>query len=236
MNTKVILHELETLADVTIEQRSKRFFKTGEGEYAEDDRFWGIKVPEQRKIAKRFKNLDFNEVQQLIEHPVHEVRLTAVFILVYKTERAEQTVIEDVARFYIKNLPFINSWDIVDSSCQFILGRYLEHRSRDILYDFARSENLWIRRIAMITCNSFIKQNDFKEAFSIAEILIQDQEDIIQKAVGWMLKEIGKKDQFAEENYLKKNNRYKQMPRTMLRYAIEKFEPEVRKAYLNGTI
>ncbi len=235
MTSIEVFRELEAFADPVKAEHSKRFFKSGKGEYAEGDQFLGITVPDQRKVAKRYKKLPLVEVQKLIESPIHEARLTAVMLLVYKIEQASQEVIDEVAEFYLLNLEFINNWDIVDSSCRFILARHLEHIDRSLLYDLAKSNNLWERRISIITCYYFIKKGDFIDALAISEILFKDHHDLIHKAVGWMLREIGNIDQQVEEDFLLMNSRYQLMPRTMLRYAIEKFEETKRKNYLNGT-
>ncbi len=236
MTAELVISELKILADPIKAEHSKRFFKSGPGEYAESDQFWGITVPKQRAISRRYKKMELKEVQILIEHPVHEARLTAVMLLVYKIERASQDVIDEVAHFYLKNLKHIDNWDIVDSSCRFILAKFLEHRDRSLLYELARSNDLWEKRISIITCYYFIKQRDFIDALAISEILLEDQHDLIHKAVGWMLREIGNIDLQTEEEFLLKNSRYKSMPRTMLRYAIEKFEEPIRKQYLKGEI
>ena len=225
--------ELEKYTNPAKEEVSKRFFKTGKGGYSENDVFLGIAVPDQRKVAKKFKDMPLNEVRKLLQSDIHECRLTAVLLLVYKIEKTNQSQIDEVAHFYLNNIRYINNWDIVDSSCRFILGKHLEHKERALLYELANSQNLWERRIAIITCYYFIKKNDFKDALAISNILIDDKEDLIQKAVGWMLREIGGQDQEVEEDFLLENERFKTMPRTMLRYAIEKFEEPKRKFYLN---
>lgn len=232
MTFRDVFEELEKYADAEKAEHSKRFFKTGKGEYGEGDTFLGVTVPNQRKVAKKFKNLPFNEVEKLLQSDIHECRLTAVMLLVYRIEKTEQEVIDEVAEFYLKNIRYINNWDIVDSSCRFILAKYLEHRERDLLYDLAKSDNLWERRIAIITCYYFIKKNDFEDTLELSKILINDEEDLIHKAVGWMLREVGNQDLEVEEQFLLENDRFKKMPRTMLRYAIEKFEEPKRQHYL----
>lgn len=236
MSYQAVFGELSALADPERVEKSKRFFKSGPGEYGEGDLFLGISVPNQRKIAKKYKNIALAEVKKLISNKYHEARLTAVFILVYRIHRAEQAVIDEVAEFYLAHLEFVNNWDIVDSSCYFILAKYLENKDRTLLYTLAKSKNLWERRISIISCYHFIKQNDFEDALAISRILINDDQDIIHKAVGWMLREIGEKDQETEEHFLLQEQCYKTMPRTMLRYAIEKFDEPLRKSYLKGTI
>lgn len=154
--------------------------------------------------------------------------------MVYKVERGGENTLQEMTGLYLDNLTAVNNWDLVDSSCHQILGRFLEDKERDLLYELAHSEDLWQKRISMITCYHFIKQQDYKDALGIAEILLDDEHDLIHKAVGWMLREIGNRDFTVEEGFLK--NHYQNMPRTMLRYAIEKFEEPLRQKYLNGEI
>ena len=235
MTFEQAFNELKEYAAPEKAQHSARFFKTNPGEYGEGDKFLGITVPDQRKIAKKFKDMPLTEVEKLFRSEYHESRLTAVMLLVYRIEKRDQNEVDEVADFYLKNIEYVNNWDIVDSSCRFILGRFLENKDRDLLYELARSENLWERRIAIITCYHFIKRNDFKDVFQISKILLLDTHDLIHKAVGWMLREVGGQDEVAEEEFLLENKQYKKMPRTMLRYAIEKFDKEKRKRYLNGS-
>jgi len=236
MTFKKALADLKSLADPDKAEHSARFFKSGTGEYGEGDKFLGITVPNQRKVAKKYKRMTLSEVQKLLQHDAHEARLTAVMLLVYRIEKASQDEIDEVAEFYLKNIRYVNNWDIVDSSCRFILAKHLEFRERDLLYDLAHSEDLWEKRIAIITCYYFIKKGDFGDALSISLILLEDDHDLIHKAVGWMLREIGNINQEVEEAFLLENDRYKTMPRTMLRYAIEKFDEPLRKKYLSGAI
>lgn len=205
-----------------------RFFKTGKGEYGEGDFFIGIRVPDQREVAKKFKEASFKDLKELIKSNIHEYRLTALLILIFKYKNNEEKVFD----FYIKNIRKINSWDLVDLSAPNIIGNYLIDKDRSILYDFAKSENLWEKRVAIISTFTFIKNNDFKDALKISEILLNDKHDLIHKAVGWMLREIGKRDVEMEKIFLKKH--YKKMPRTMLRYAIEKFPEQERKRILKS--
>jgi len=205
-----------------------RFFKTGKGEYGEGDVFIGIKVPDQREVAKKFKEASFKDLKELIKSDIHEYRLTALLILIFRYKANK----EKAFNFYIKNTKKINSWDLVDLSAPNIIGDYLIDQDRSILYDFAKSENLWEKRIAIISTFTFIKNNDFKDTFKISEILLNDKHDLIHKAVGWMLREIGKRDIGEEKIFLKKY--YKKMPRTMLRYAIEKFPEQERKRILKS--
>ena len=212
----------------------QRFFKTGKGEYAEGDFFLGIVVPVQRQIAKKYKPLSFPELKKLITSKYHEERLIALLILVERFKKAKEDEKEKIVKFYLDNRKGINNWDLVDLSAPKILGEYLIDKDRNILFIFAKSNDLWEKRIAVLSTFTFIKNNDFNDALKIFEILLNDKHDLIHKAVGWMLREIGKIDLKTEENFLRKH--YKAMPRTMLRYAIEKFPERKRKAYLEGKI
>lgn len=234
VHAKNIIKELNTLANPDKASHSSRFFKTAPGEYGEGDEFLGINVPDQRRIAKKYRGLPAKEIQKLLQNKYHEVRLTALFLMVYKVEKGGVDVLDEMAELYLANLQAVNNWDLVDSSSHHILGRYLQDKDRGLLYDFAHSDDLWKKRIAMITCYWFIRNEDFEDALGIAEILVNDDHDLIQKAVGWMLREIGNRDLAAEESFLKKH--YQTMPRTMLRYAIEKFEEPLRLKYLHGKI
>lgn len=224
--------ELESYSDPGKAEHSKRFFKSGPGEYGEGDKFLGITVPNQRKVARKFRKMNLDEVRKLLQNEYHEARLTAVMLLVYKIEKSDEHVFEDVVRFYLKNLGYVNNWDIVDSSCHQILGRFLFNKEKDLLYELAQSENLWEKRVSMITCYHFIKRDDFEDALKIAELLLYDDHDLIHKAVGWMLREIGNRNLDAETEFL--DQHFRKMPRTMLRYAIEKFDEPLRKHYLHG--
>ena len=207
------------------------FFKTGKGQYGEGDMFIGATVPYQRSVARMFAHLPLAETKKLLYSKIHEHRLTALLILVRQfTTTTDRDMREKLATFYVDNMHRINNWDLVDLTAPNILGTYLLDKKRDILYKLAQSKNLWEKRIAIISTYSFIRQSDFKETLAIAEILLADTEDLIHKAVGWMLREVGKHDQKVEEAFLKKH--YKTMPRTMLRYALEKFEPKKRTFYM----
>lgn len=213
-----------------------RFFNAYPGGYGEGDQFLGIKVPDQRKVAKKYyRNISLEGVQILLRSPIHEYRLTALLILVYKFEKAKLDEDKDaIVDLYINNLEYVNNWDLVDASAYKILGAYLEERDRSILYRLARSNHLWSQRVAIIATLWFIRKNQFSDTLNIAEILLNHEHDLIHKAVGWMLREVGKKDFETEFEFLKMH--YKQMPRTMLRYAIEKFEPELRQQFLKGLV
>ncbi len=224
---------LRRLADDTIAQHSQGFFKTGKGEYGEGDRFLGIRVPVIRKQARQFSAMPLNEAGQLLRSPWHEERLCALFILVEKYRKADAPARKSIFRLYKSNLKHINNWDLVDSSAHQIVGAYLEDKDRALLYEFAQSNNLWKRRIAMVATCHYIKKGDLRDALRIAEILLPDREDLIHKAAGWMLREVGKQDTAALKAFLRKHCRA--MPRTMLRYAIERFPEPERKKYLAGT-
>jgi 3-methyladenine DNA glycosylase AlkD len=221
-----IKKELNKRADKEKAILLARFFKTGKGDYGEGDIFIGVKVPDQRIVAKMFKDVSFEDLKKLIKSEVHEYRLTALLILIFKCKTDK----EKCFNFYIKNTKTINNWDLVDLSAPRIVGDYLLNKDRGILYEFARSNDLWKKRIAVLSTFTFIRENDFKDSLRISEILLNDKHDLIHKAVGWMLREIGKRDIEVEREFLKKY--YKKMPRTMLRYAIEKFEEKERKIFL----
>jgi len=210
----------------------QRFFKTGKGEYGEGDKFLGIKVPQIRKIAKRNNDLTFTEIQKALKSKFHEERLCALLILVNKYSTGDEKTKEKITNFYLANTKFINNWDLVDLTAPKILGKYLLNRDREILYTLSISESLWERRISILSTFEFIREKQFQDSLKIAKILLNDEHDLIHKAVGWMLREIGKRDLETEEKFLMKH--YKTMPRTMLRYAIEKFPEKKRLAYLEG--
>ena len=210
----------------------QRFFKTGKGEYGEGDKFLGIKVPQIRKIAKRNNDLTFTEIQKALKSKFHEERLCALLILVNKYSTGDEKTKEKITNFYLANTKFINNWDLVDLTAPKILGKYLLNRDREILYTLSISESLWERRISILSTFEFIREKQFQDSLKIAKILLNDEHDLIHKAVGWMLREIGKRDLETEEKFLLKY--YKTMPRTMLRYAIEKFPEKKRLAYLEG--
>lgn len=226
--------DLQESSDSKQAEILQRFFKTGEGEYGEGDIFLGVKVPVQRKIAKKYSGLNLYKLQELLNSNIHEHRLVGLLILDGKYKKASGEEKENIFNFYLKNIKNINNWDLVDLSAPKIVGDFLFNRKKKILYEFAESENLWEKRIAIISTFHFIKNDEFKDALRISEILLNDKHDLIHKSVGWMLREIGKRDLETEENFLKQH--YKNMPRTMLRYAIERFDEEKRKKYLRGVI
>jgi 3-methyladenine DNA glycosylase AlkD len=236
--SEALKKQLETLKNEKQAAQLQRYFKTGKGEYAAGDVFLGIKVPIQRKICKNYYPLPLNDLQNLMDSKIHEHRMCALFILVRKYQRAkkDEAEKEKIFHFYIYNakLGNINNWDLVDLSAPNIVGDFLLNNDKSILYKMAVSYSLWERRIAVLASFAFIKKNKFEASFRLAEMLMNDKHDLIHKAVGWMLREIGKRNPKAEEMFL--NMHYKKMPRTMLRYAIEKFSKEKRKMYLSGEI
>jgi 3-methyladenine DNA glycosylase AlkD len=226
-----IKRDLSQLRNPEKAKKLSGFFKSGKGQYGEGDIFLGISVPDQRKVAKKYLNLPLTDLQALLNSAIHEHRLTALLILVSKYRKADIPSKDEIFRFYLNNTENINNWDLVDMSAPKIVGEHLRDKDTTILFKLAQSSNLWERRIAMLSTFTFIRYNDFDVAISIAEQLVHDDHDLIHKAVGWMLREIGKRDQEIEERFLEKYARL--MPRTMLRYAIEKFEANKRKFYLN---
>jgi 3-methyladenine DNA glycosylase AlkD len=229
-----IERELERLADPRIAQHSQRFFKTGKGEYGEGDIFLGIRVPRLHELVRQNRECSIDDAVRLLQSKYHEARLLALLLLVAKFQKGGDVLRGQIFKIYLHNTRQINNWDLVDSSAHKIVGKYLLNREREPLYKLSRSKNLWQRRIAIIATFTFIAEDDFADALKIAEQHLADPEDLIHKAVGWMLREIGKRDQAVEERFLK--TRYHQMPRTMLRYAIEKFPENLRKQYLSGVI
>jgi 3-methyladenine DNA glycosylase AlkD len=233
MSVQSLKKELKELSDPKQAKILQRFFKTGKGEYGEGDIFLGIKVPVQRKTAKRYYNLSLTNIGKILNSKIHEHRLTSLFILINKYKEADEKGKKEIFNFYLKNTKHINNWDLVDLSSPNIIGNYLLDKDKSIIYKLARSKNLWEKRIAILATFTFIRNNEYKDCFKIAELLLHDKHDLIHKANGWMLREVGKRiNEKTEEIFLKKH--YKNMPRTMLRYAIERFEEKKRKYYLNG--
>ncbi len=232
--------ELQRLADPDKARVAQRFFKTGPGEYGEGDVFRGIRVPALRKLARSHSYLPMNEVKKLLVSRFHEDRHVALFILInqYKKANIGKKAVprkkKAIYNLYLDHTAYINNWDLIDCSAEHIVGAYLLDRDRDILMKLACSDCLWERRIAIMATFHYIKRSDFDLTFLLAETLLNDPEDLIHKAVGWMLREIGNRDQPVEEAFLRKH--YRSMPRTMLRYAIERFEKTKRQAYLKGTV
>ncbi len=249
-----VQQSLKAIADPQKATLLQRFFKTGKGEYAEGDIFIGVVVSQSRKIAKQFVDLSFEEITKLLTSPIHEERLTALFILIAQFEKGDEKRKKEIFDLYLSHTTYINNWDLVDLSAPHIVGEYLfchpefisgsknkkmlnqvQHDSIEILTTLAKSKNLWERRIAILATFFYIKEKKSEPAFTIAKILLNDSHDLIHKAVGWMLREMGKRiSQETEESFLKKY--YKEMPRTMLRYAIERFPEKRRKLYLEGKV
>lgn len=228
-----IISLFEEASNFEIASHSQRFFKTGPGQYGEGDIFRGIRVPNIRAIAAKGKNLPVSEVINVLHSPYHEDRLGALFMLVARYKKASVLEKEAIFELYLQNTAYINNWDLVDSSCHHIVGRHLWERDRSLLMKLATSDSLWERRIAMVTTYHFIKKDDFSDTLLIAETLLNDPEDLIHKAVGWMLREMGKRNRDLEIGFL--DQHYSSMPRTMLRYAIEHFPEPLRQSYLKGT-
>jgi 3-methyladenine DNA glycosylase AlkD len=208
------------------------FFKTGPGQYGEGDIFLGVQVPQIRKIVKQYKNLCFEDIVKLLISPIHEERLSALLILVLQFNCADACQKKNIYNFYLKNSGYINNWDLVDLTAPHILGAYLSDKDREAIYILARSKNMWQRRIAIISTFHFIRNNQFNDTLGVVKILLSDKEDLIHKAAGWMLREVGKRDINILEDFLHKYRNG--MPRTMLRYAIERFPQAKRKVYLEG--
>ena len=232
MTADAISKHLQKMGDKEDAKFLQKFFKTGPGQYGEGDIFLGIRVPALRKLAKEYKSLPIKEISYLLHSPYHEVRLFALISLVNAFTKADEPTRKRIYDLYLANTKHINNWDLVDLSAPNIVGAYLLEKSRKPLYQLAKSKILWERRIAVLATFYFIKSYQYEDSFKIAEILLGDKEDLIHKAVGWMLREIGKRNTDIAENFLRTHCRT--MPRTMLRYAIEKFPPEKRKNYLAG--
>ncbi len=235
MTTASPQQQLKKLANPKKAIGVARFFKTGKGEYGEGDVFLGIAVPQIRIVAKQCKDLSLKEIQKLLQSKIHEERLLGLIILVNQFKKADEDKQKQIFDLYLSNTKYINNWDLVDCSAEYIIGGYLVNRSKTILKKLAQSTSIWKKRIAIMATFQFIKQKQHEHTFIIAKILLKDDHDLIHKAVGWMLREVGKRiSEAIEETFLQQH--YQQMPRTMLRYAIERFEEKKRKKYLNGSI
>jgi 3-methyladenine DNA glycosylase AlkD len=229
----------QELAKYVIPEKAEflpKFFQAHPGGYGEGDIFLGVTVPMQRKVAKMFyRRLSLGELEALLQEPVHEYRFTALAMLVYMYEKAEtEEKRREIVELYLANTDYINNWDLVDASADKILGPYLYDKDRSVLWELAQSGCLWQERISVIATFHFIKQGDFADTLKLAEFFLDHEHDLIHKAVGWMLREIGNLDFQTEFAFLKEH--YQRMPRTMLRYAIEKFEPQLRRDFLQGLI
>lgn len=227
--------EMRSVADPKKATVLQGFLKTGEGEYGHGDVFLGLTVPQSRQLAKKYADLSLPDIEILLTSKIHEERLIALFLLIKKFQTGNEGMKKQIYDFYLSHAKYINNWDLVDTSAAYIVGEFLVDKPKDTLQQLAQSEDIWERRIAMLATFQFIKNGDAQEALKIAEILVYDKHDLIQKAVGWMLREVGKRcSEEDEEVFLKRY--YQTMPRTMLRYAIERFPKEKREAYLKGTI
>lgn len=234
MNYKNIISYLEDLSDSEIAAHSQKYFKTSEGEYGHGDKFLGIRVPVLRKAVKLFQEVPLSEIRKLLKSEYHETRLFALLLMVHQFTKGDVEKREKIYNLYLKHTKYINNWDLVDSSASYIVGVWLFDKDRSILYELVQSSQLWERRIAIMSTAYFIKKDQFNDTLKLSKILLNDPEDLIHKAVGWMLREVGKRDPKVEEKYLKQH--YKKMPRTMLRYSIEKFSNKQRQAYLKNEI
>lgn len=231
---KTISRELSRLGSSAKARFLAGFFKTGPGQYAEGDRFWGVTVPQVRAIAREHAGMSLADIRSLLRSAMHEERLLALLILIRKFEEGDPGEREKIYKLYLANTRYINNWDLVDLSAPQIVGGFLLDRPKDILRKLAHSSSLWERRIAIIATFAFIKNGDSRQTLAIAAILLTDKHDLIHKAVGWMLREVGKRcSQEEEEVFLRKH--YHHMPRTMLRYAIERFPEPLRQKYLHNT-
>ncbi len=229
MKSSDVKKNLRRVADKRKAKILARFFKTGKGEYGDGDVFLGVVVPKQRKIAAKFAELPLKEIKELLKSKIHEERLTGLIILVNQYKNGDEKNRGEIFRFYVKNIFRVNNWDLVDLSCRDIIGDYLIPRPRKIIYKLAKSKNIWQRRIAIVSSWAFIRKNDFKDTLRIAKILFNDKHDLIHKASGWMLREVGKKDECVLRKFLNEN--VFKMPRTTLRYAVEHFSEKDRKEY-----
>ncbi|MFA6216427.1 MAG: DNA alkylation repair protein [Candidatus Omnitrophota bacterium] len=231
---KQIQSHLKTLSSKEKQAVLQRFFKTGKGEYGQGDIFIGVTVPQIRKVSRQYQDASLDDTIQLLKSPIHEERLAALLILIFQFTKAGHYGKKKIYDLYLKHTKYINNWDLVDLSAHHIVGAFLEGKDKNILQKLASSKLLWDRRIAIIATFYFIRRNQYHDTLMIAKQLLNDKEDLMHKALGWMLREIGKRDLVTEEKFLK--DHYRKMPRTMLRYAIERFPEEKRQAYLQGTI
>jgi 3-methyladenine DNA glycosylase AlkD len=225
-----VRRELRFMANPAKAKILQSFFKTAPGQYGEGDIFLGITVPQSRGVAKRYSDLAIEEIRNLLYSSLHEERLVALLILVQKYTKAQEKEKEVIVKFYLDNIKQVNNWDLVDLSAPCILGAHLMCGDRTILYRLAKSDNVWERRIAIVATYHFIRNNDFADTFKIAAMLLQDRHDLIHKAAGWMLREVGKRNATVEDAFLDKH--YRVMPRTMLRYAIERLPERKKRRYM----
>lgn len=226
--------ELYALADPSDAIHLQRFFKTAPGEYGAGDKFLGLRVPALRRLVRDYRQLNDADALEMLASSWHEERLLALMLLVDGYNRGDDSRRERIHRAYLEHTRYINNWDLVDASAEHIVGPHLEAREIALLERLARSDDIWERRIAIISTFHFIKRNEFAPTLKIARLLLEDYHDLIHKAVGWMLREVGKRDREVEDAFLKKH--YRKMPRTMLRYAIERHPETLRKRYLAGAV
>jgi len=232
MTAELLINSLQALADEQKATFLQGFFKTGKGQYADGDVFWGIKVPETRQVAKAYRTMPLDEVKKVLKNPVHEVRLCGLMILTEQFKRANETDRKTIVNFYLSNTQYINNWDLVDLSCYKILGTYLLDKPRTILYTLAKSKNMWEQRISIVSTWAFIRNRELADTLAIAELLLDHPHDLIHKAVGWMLRELSKRNEFAMLDFVETH--YNRLSRTTLRYAIERLPDDVRKNILRG--
>jgi len=225
---------LYALADPADAIHLQRFFKTAPGEYGAGDKFLGLRVPALRRLVTKYRQLDEADALQMLASAWHEERLLALMLLVDRHSRGDSPIRDRVHHAYLAHTRYINNWDLVDASAGQIIGSHLDARDITLLERLARSNDIWERRMAIVSTYHFIKRDEFGPTLRIAHVLLRDPHDLIHKAVGWMLREVGKRDRHAEDAFLKKH--YRVMPRTMLRYAIERHPEKVRKQYLAGTL
>ena len=230
----LLIKEIESHADEKRAEISQGFFKTGKGEYGEGDIFIGLTMPKQREIARKYMGLSFPKIQELLKSGIHEHRMVSLIILIEKYKKSNDREKENIFNFYLKNSKNINNWDLVDVTAPHVVGDFLFSRDKKVLYDLVHSKDLWEKRIAIVSTFNFIKKDEFEDVLAISEILLNDSHDLIHKAVGWMLREVGKRDEDILRNFLKGN--YEKIPRTTLRYAIERFDEVERKKWLKGDI
>ena len=230
MTYKTVQKELRKYASKERAETNAWFFKTGKGQYGEGDKFIGVCNPDARKVAIKYQDLDFKEIKNLLDSKIHEDRFVGLEILVARYEGGDIKEKKKIVDFYLKNKKQVNNWDLVDTSASYILGDYLFDKDRSILYKLAKSKSLWDRRIAVVSTHFFIKQKDFKDIFALTQILLKDKEDLMHKAIGWMLREVGKKDEKQLTKFL--DTHTKVLPRTTLRYAIERLSSVERSKYM----
>jgi 3-methyladenine DNA glycosylase AlkD len=231
MDAKTLQAELQIHANANVAANLAQFFKANEGGYGEGDQFLGVKVPVIRAVCKSYRNLPLADIDQLLESPIHEDRMAALIVLSGQALKADPAIRKQLYEFYVRHTNRINNWDLVDVSCRDVVGAYLLDEPRNELYELAKSDNLWERRIAIVSTWEFIRHRQLDDTLAIAEVLLHDKHDLIQKAVGWMLREVGKRESARLVMFL--DTHAHEMPRTMLRYAIEHFPPDQRQQYLS---